>query len=145
VTDPLKPDRPEPPATGESKSRRLERLILSPEFRVRANAAVAKAIAYLETKGIKPTYIVRERRPRPAPGHVVISDSERHALRDAVRAIKRSGRAYAVRLGDIPEPYRAVFENALYGSGRPAIEAEGPCAYAQDWLDWLDGKFPRWQ
>lgn len=44
------------------KSDRLARFITSPEFRERANAAVSKAIDALETKGIKPAYVVRERK-----------------------------------------------------------------------------------
>lgn len=44
------------------KSDRLTRFITSPEFRERANAAVSKAIDALETKGIKPAYVVRERK-----------------------------------------------------------------------------------
>jgi hypothetical protein len=44
------------------KSDRLARFITSPEFLERANAAVEKAIAELEAKGIEPAYIVRERK-----------------------------------------------------------------------------------
>ncbi|CAE6697372.1 hypothetical protein [Paraburkholderia domus] len=43
------------------ESDRLARFITSPEFLERANAAVRKAVAELEAKGIKPAYIVRER------------------------------------------------------------------------------------
>jgi hypothetical protein len=44
------------------KSARFEKFIASPQFLERANAAVAKAIGKLEAKGIKPAYIVRERK-----------------------------------------------------------------------------------
>jgi hypothetical protein len=44
------------------KSARLEKFIKSPEFLERANAAVEKAIGKLEAKGIKPAYIMRERK-----------------------------------------------------------------------------------
>lgn len=44
------------------KSDRLARFITSSEFRERANAAVSKAIDALEAKGIKPSYVERERK-----------------------------------------------------------------------------------
>ncbi|RQH00198.1 hypothetical protein [Paraburkholderia dinghuensis] len=44
------------------KSDRLGQLINSPEFLDMANAAIAKAIDEFEAKGIKPAYILRERK-----------------------------------------------------------------------------------
>lgn len=41
------------------QSDQLGRFITSPEFQDRANAAVVKAVAALEAKGIKPAFIVR--------------------------------------------------------------------------------------
>lgn len=40
-----------------------------------------------------------------------------------------------VRLDEIPEPARTVFDQALAGSGIP----DHGCAYAHDWFDFLDG------
>ncbi|QGZ55076.1 hypothetical protein [Paraburkholderia acidiphila] len=136
-------DNPKQLTGGNPKRDQLGRFITSPEFLDRANTAVVRAVAALEAKGIKPAYIVRESRPGPAPIPIVMSDGERLALRDTVPVIERNGRAFAVRLRNIPEPYRTAFSSALYGSGQPSIESEGPCAYSQDWQDWLDGKFPR--
>lgn len=51
--------------SGRPRSGKLDRLtqfIASPEFRERANAVVGKAIDALEAKGIKPAYVVRERK-----------------------------------------------------------------------------------
>jgi hypothetical protein len=45
-----------------------------------------------------------------------------------VPTIDRGGPAFAIRLDDIPQPYRTTFEVALYGSGGPSIEAGSPCA-----------------
>jgi len=46
-----------------------------------------------------------------------------------------------VAFSDIPEPWRVQFFIALAGrnlacSGAPL----GPCAYADDWLQWLSGE-----
>ncbi|MGZ2747537.1 hypothetical protein [Burkholderia stagnalis] len=57
--------------------------------------------------------------------------------------IERAGRAFAVRLSDIPQPWRDSFRIALRGSACPALDGEGECAYAWDWQDWLQGTFPR--
>ncbi|TDG01892.1 hypothetical protein E1N52_42620 [Paraburkholderia guartelaensis] len=54
-------DQPEQLAGGDSKPDQLGRFITSPEFLDRANAAIARAVAALEAKGIKPAYIVRDR------------------------------------------------------------------------------------
>lgn len=42
-----------------------------------------------------------------------------------------------VRLDEIPEPHRIAFLELLYGRGMPAMEGEGICAYAADWLEYL--------
>ncbi|WP_248324110.1 MULTISPECIES: hypothetical protein [unclassified Caballeronia] len=68
---------------------------------------------------------------------------ERRAALSAVPVIERAGRAYYVRMADIPPPWEAAFRAALRGSACPAIDGEGECAYAWDWHDWLNGSFPR--
>ncbi|HDR9258354.1 TPA: hypothetical protein QDB21_004337 [Burkholderia vietnamiensis] len=60
-----------------------------------------------------------------------------------VPVIERDGRAFAVRLADIPEPHRTAFAGALHGSACPVIEGGGECAYASDWQHWLEGRFQR--
>ncbi|PYE22864.1 hypothetical protein C7410_109160 [Paraburkholderia silvatlantica] len=59
-----------------------------------------------------------------------------------VPAIERHGRPFAIRLRDIPQPWRGHFHTALRGSACPVIEGEGLCAYVWDWQDWLQGRFP---
>ncbi|CAN7546779.1 hypothetical protein [Caballeronia sp. LjRoot31] len=47
-----------------------------------------------------------------------------------------------VRLGDIPEPARTLFEKRIATSSRPVIEEDSQpiqCAYASDWLNFLSG------
>lgn len=68
---------------------------------------------------------------------------ERRAALHAVPVIDREGRPPYVRLSDIPSPWRDTFRAALHGSACPAISGEDECAYAWDWRDWLDGRFPR--
>ncbi|NYH17848.1 3'-5' exoribonuclease [Paraburkholderia bryophila] len=55
----------------------------------------------------------------------------------------REGLSSYVRLTDIPQPWRDRFRTALRGSGCPAIDGEGECAYEGDWSDWLQRAFPR--
>lgn len=59
--------------------------------------------------------------PRPAQPEVTIRRND-------------AGLRY-VRLDEIPEPARTFFDKALAGSGNP----EHDCAYAHDWLDFLNG------
>lgn len=54
-------NHPEPPA-GKSKPDRLGGFITGPEFLGQANAAVTKAVDELKAKGIKPAFVVRERK-----------------------------------------------------------------------------------
>lgn len=61
----------------------------------------------------------------------------------AVPVKVREGFSSYVRLADIPQPWRDRFRTALRGSGCPAIDGEGDCAYERDWSDWLQGAFPR--
>ncbi|MFL9886173.1 hypothetical protein PQR66_24245 [Paraburkholderia agricolaris] len=47
-----------------------------------------------------------------------------------------------VRLREIPEPARSLFEKRIVYSTRPVIEEDPQpmdCAYARDWTDFLDG------
>jgi hypothetical protein len=60
-----------------------------------------------------------------------------------VPVIEREGRPDYVRLSDIPQPWQDTFRAALRGSCCPLIDGEGDCAWAADWTDWLDGRFPR--
>ncbi|MGX7004902.1 hypothetical protein [Caballeronia sp. KNU42] len=47
-----------------------------------------------------------------------------------------------IRLSDIPPPWQDAFRAALRGSAAPLIEGEDDCAWAWDWTDWLQGRFP---
>ncbi|WP_434717221.1 hypothetical protein P5X00_39875 (plasmid) [Paraburkholderia sp. A2RO-4L] len=67
---------------------------------------------------------------------------ERYAALHTVPVIERDGRPPYVRLADIPTPWQEAFRDALRGSACPAIKGEAECAYAWDWRDWLDGRFP---
>lgn len=70
--------------------------------------------------------------------------AERLAALRTVPVIERNGRPFYVRLADIPAPWREAFRVTLRGSGCPAIDGEAECAYAWDWEDWLQGRFPHW-
>jgi hypothetical protein len=59
--------------------------------------------------------------PRPARPEVTIRTND-------------AGLRY-VRLDEIPEPARTFFDTALAGAGIP----DHDCAYAHDWLDFLNG------
>jgi len=48
----------------------------------------------------------------------------------------RDGTKY-VRMSDIPEPYLTAFKAALYATQAPVVEGEGECAYAADWVFFL--------
>ena len=52
-------------------------------------------------------------------------------------------RPWAVRLADIPEPYRREFRQALRGSGAPTNRAGDELAWAWDYQNWINGLFPR--
>jgi hypothetical protein len=52
--------------------------------------------------------------------------------------IRRSGRREYVRMNDIPEPYLTAFKKALYVAQVPVVEGEGECAYAADWIFFLE-------
>jgi hypothetical protein len=66
------------------------------------------------------------------------------ALRRSVPVHERNGRPSYMRLLDVPPPFQDEFRAALRGSCCPAIDGEGEGAWAGDWADWLDGRFPRW-
>jgi hypothetical protein len=71
-----------------------------------------------------------------------VSRVDANALRQAVPMRERNGRPYYVRMQDIPPPWQTEFDFALHGSACPLINGEGKCAYAWDWLDWLQGRLP---
>jgi len=51
------------------------------------------------------------------------------------------GAAEVVAFGDIPEPWRVQFFIALAGRKLAHGNATlGPCAYADDWLQWVSGR-----
>ncbi|MFW6855083.1 hypothetical protein [Burkholderia gladioli] len=90
-----------------------------------------------ETFPITPDFLVRSSaalRKRP----VLFRDSL-----GTVPVIERDGRAFAVRLVDIPEPHRTAFATALQGSQARVLEGEGDLAYAWDFADWVRGT-PSW-
>ncbi|MGF6968775.1 hypothetical protein OKW43_005803 [Paraburkholderia sp. WC7.3g] len=67
------------------------------------------------------------------PGRPVLPEVPVHVSRD--------GRAY-VRLREIPEPSRTLFENNLRSSGCPfVLDDPEPrdCAWSHDWQDFLNG------
>lgn len=53
-------------------------------------------------------------------------------------AIRNRDRTKYVRLADIPEPYLTAFKKALYVAQVPVVEGEGECAYAADWIFFLE-------
>jgi len=53
-----------------------------------------------------------------------------------VAILNRDGTKY-VRMSDIPEPYLTAFKKALYVAQVPVVEGEGDCAYAADWVFFL--------
>ena len=66
----------------------------------------------------------------------------RNELKDSV-PIRQGASALdrVVAMADIPRPWREQFFVAL--AGRPIVKQNlpfGPCAYAEDWLCWLEGK-----
>lgn len=63
-------------------------------------------------------------------------------LIDAVPVHWHAGRPYFVRLAEIPEPWRGQFLAELRGSATPALPGEGQLAHVQDWLDWVNGRWP---
>ncbi|MGF6367938.1 hypothetical protein OKW40_000688 [Paraburkholderia sp. RAU6.4a] len=69
---------------------------------------------------------------------------ERTAQLQAVPVQMRDGRPYYVRLLDVPQPWQDEFRAALRGAGCPAIDGEGECAWAWDWCNWLQGRFPHY-
>ena len=52
--------------------------------------------------------------------------------------IRRSGGRVYVRMNDIPEPYLTAFKRELYAAQAPVVEGEGECAYAADWVWFLE-------
>lgn len=57
----------------------------------------------------------------------------------AVPIHTRRGRPYRIVLNSIPTPWRAQFANALIGSACPLDDGLGPCAFAWDWIAWVNG------
>lgn len=51
------------------------------------------------------------------------------------------GRRYFIRIGEIPDPLRSQFTEALRGSACPVLEGEGPLAFAWDWEAWIEGRW----
>ncbi|CAN7465165.1 hypothetical protein [Paraburkholderia hospita] len=64
------------------------------------------------------------------------------ALRGVPVQRPESGPPY-VRLADIPAPWQSQFRAALRGSACPVAEGARDCAYWSDWIDWIEGRFPR--
>lgn len=60
----------------------------------------------------------------------------------AVPVHMHAGRRYFVRLGDIPDPWRSEFIEALHGSACPVLDGEGKLAFAWDWEAWAKGRWP---
>lgn len=60
------------------------------------------------------------------------------AMVPVYRASDSSG---VVALSDIPAPWRLQFFIALAGRPSPGVlEHHGPCAYANDWIQWVNGQ-----
>jgi hypothetical protein len=65
-------------------------------------------------------------------------------LRDLARAVPvhvLGGRRYFVRIGEIPDPLRRQFTEALRGPACPVLMGEGPLAYAWDWEAWIEDRW----
>lgn len=64
----------------------------------------------------------------------------RNELRKLV-PIRRLPACDVVAFGDIPEPWRAQFFIASAGRKLACSDAPlGPCAHADDWLQWVSGE-----
>lgn len=48
-----------------------------------------------------------------------------------------------VRMSEIPEPARSIFEHRMRGATVPVIAGESDCVYAWDWQDFIEGA--RWR
>lgn len=53
--------------------------------------------------------------------------------------IHMDGTLAYVRMAEIPEPVRTIFELRMFGSTVPVIQGEKDCVYAWDWQDLLKG------
>ena len=53
--------------------------------------------------------------------------------------IHMDGTLAYVRMSEIPEPVRSIFERRMFGSTVPVIQGEKDCVYAWDWQDFLSG------
>lgn len=53
--------------------------------------------------------------------------------------IHTSGKTPYVRMSEIPEPARSVFERRMKDSTVPVIEGESDCVYAWDWEGFISG------
>ena len=65
-------------------------------------------------------------------------------LEDLARAVLvhgLDGRRHFVRIGEIPDPLRRQFAEALRGSACPVLMGEGPLAYAWDWEAWIEDRW----
>ena len=51
----------------------------------------------------------------------------------------RNGTPFLVALSSIPQPWRDDFAKDLFGSACPIDEKLGSCAYAWDWISWVNG------
>ncbi|MFM0006270.1 helix-turn-helix transcriptional regulator [Paraburkholderia dipogonis] len=115
------------------------------EWRAAIDQGIDATIALMTDPGEHATDL---RQSAPFTG--ILTDDERRGFLAAWRArtrvpvIERHGKASYVRLADIPPPLQGEFRTALGGSCCPAIDGEGECAWSTDWIDWLDGRFPRW-
>lgn len=53
--------------------------------------------------------------------------------------IHKDGTVSYVRMSEIPEPVRSIFEHRMRGATVPVIAGESDCVYAWDWLDFIEG------
>lgn len=53
--------------------------------------------------------------------------------------IHMDGTLAYVRMAEIPEPVRTIFELRMFGSTVPVIEGEEDCVYARDWQAFING------
>jgi hypothetical protein len=54
----------------------------------------------------------------------------------------KNGKPHFVSFSDIPHPWKDQFHSALKGSACPQVNGFARCAFAWDWIAWLNDQWP---
>ncbi|WP_175899372.1 hypothetical protein [Burkholderia vietnamiensis] len=57
-------------------------------------------------------------------------------LLNPIPIIERNGSPFAIRIGDIPQPWQDEFVMAMTSTPVPRIEGESALVYFSDWRNW---------